>query len=291
MEDARMTFGEHLEDLRRRLIYALLGIAVCVAVCAVFYKAITREMLRPYYKAWVALHKVEEGAEADQQDGQQKDGPPPKPAAAPAPTPVQNPSPSAIFIILVKMCLILGIVIASPWVIYQIWRFVAAGLYPNECRMVYIYGPFSFLLFIGGAAFFFLFILPLALQFLMSIGSGITLDNHLMIENRYLLNHYFSFVAWMTLVFGISFETPLVVMFLARTGIVPFKTLLGSWRWVVLGGLIVGALLTPPDVFTMVALGVPLIALYGLGLLLALLTRRPTSRTEGLADEEDAQEP
>ncbi|MDP6381444.1 MAG: twin-arginine translocase subunit TatC, partial [Phycisphaerae bacterium] len=131
-DEAKMTFGEHLEDLRRRLILALLGIVVGVVVCGIFHKSITREMLRPYQKAWMALHNPPvEQPTPPPTEGQPAEAVPDagKPAEKVPLTPVQIPGPPAFFVILVKMCLILGIMLASPWVIYQIWQVVAAGLF------------------------------------------------------------------------------------------------------------------------------------------------------------------
>ncbi|MBE3069695.1 MAG: preprotein translocase subunit TatC [Planctomycetes bacterium] len=195
-------------------------------------------------------------------------------------------NPLSGYVTTVLLCLIAGVIIASPWVIYQIWAFVGVGLHPHERRFVNIYGPMSFLLFVCGGALFYFYLLPVGLAALMSPTSNIIIDGIAVVDSSFLLRDYFNFVAMMTLVFGLVFETPLVVMFLARTGIIPLSTLARQQKAVILIIAVVAALLTPTqDPVSMAAMGVPLLILYEFGLLLAWLAIRRAKRREA-EDEE-----
>jgi Tat protein translocase TatC len=186
------------------------------------------------------------------------------------------------------MCLITGVIVASPWVIYQIWAFVGVGLHPHERKYLYIYGPASFLLFIGGGCLFYFYVLPKGLEALMSPTAGIKINGASLIDPSFMLEDYLYFVALMTLVFGIAFQTPLVIMFIERIGLVPLKTLVKQQRLIILIMVVIAALITPTiDPVSMTAMAVPLILLYEIGLLAAWVTghkRRKLKAAEEAAD-------
>jgi Tat protein translocase TatC len=276
--DVEMTFGEHLEELRRRLIRALLGLVVASLVCGYFYSELFNVLARPFEKASQALaDRLEKKYTRAGENG--------TPAEIPKDVQRQiekfrNPriisgGPTTPFNVIIVLCLALGAFVASPWVIYQAWAFVGVGLHPNERKAVYRYAPFSFLLFFAGAIAFY-FISTILLEALMSIGLEFRV-----FEPTYTLDEYLRFVAWMTIIFGVAFQTPLVVLFLARTGIVPLKTLFRQQRAVILVMAILGAVLSPGgDPISMTALAAPLILLYELGLLLSWLSLRRKRREE-----------
>jgi Tat protein translocase TatC len=280
--DVEMTFGEHLEELRRRLIRALLGLVVASLVCGYFYSELFNILARPFEKASQALADRLEKKHA----GVGENGTPVE-----IPKDVQrqiekfrNPriisgGPTTPFNVIIVLCLAVGTFIASPWVIYQAWAFVGVGLHPHERKAVYRYTPFSFLLFFAGAVTFY-FISTILLEALMSLGLEFRA-----FEPTYTLDEYLRFIAWMTIIFGVAFQTPLVVLFLARTGIVPLQTLFRQQRAVILVMAILGAVLSPGgDPISMTALAAPLILLYEFGLLLSWLSLRRKRREE---DQED----
>jgi len=280
--DVEMTFGEHLEELRRRIVLALLGVVVGAAICGLNYKVLLKALLVPYVEAYKGL----EQAAQDAGEGETAPEPPsPSPAAAPAKTPAKAvagtmPPPRVIlgtpmtgYVTIILLSMICGTMLASPWVIYQIWAFVGVGLHPHERRYIYIFGPTSFFLFVGGAALFYLYMLRLALQALILPTADIAVEGIPLVDSSLFLNDYFRFVAWMTLIFGIVFQTPLVVLFLAKSGIVPLETLARQQKIVILLMCILAAVFTPPDPVTMVVMAVPLILLYEIGLLAAWFTR------------------
>ena len=168
------------------------------------------------------------------------------------------------FIILIKAALVLGLLIASPWIFIQIWNFVAAGLYPHEQSYVYTYLPFSLGLFFAGASLAFLFVFEPVLDFLF--GFNVMMN----ISAAPRLNEWVSFVLFLPVGFGISFQLPLVMLLLERIGIMTVKTFQDSWRIAILIIFFVSMLLTPADPMSMLLMGVPLTVLYFGGILLCI---------------------
>jgi len=230
-----MSLGDHLEELRARLILAFAGLFLTVIVCLFFGKLIISFIEKPYIKVL--------GDEAR----------------------LQSLAPAEGFISYMNISLIAGIIIASPWVFYQLWMFVAAGMYPHEKRYVHIAVPFSVGLFITGAFFFIFFIAPITLRFLIMFNREI-LD----VASNFTFKNYISFITIMMLVFGIAFQTPIVVFVLAKTGLVPLKSFRKFRKYVILGIVIIAAAVLPgSDVFSLFALTVPMYLLYELGILIS----------------------
>ncbi len=333
-QDVEMTFGEHLEELRRRVIYALVGLLVATVFCAVNYPFLLSAMLRPYKLAYDEMiagqiqaretEETEGDAESATAEGETEttlpetplgaavrslrqrlaaiekrlDAIAPQPKAAPdapeegkafaerfpRPRVIQG-GPLTGYITVILLCLICGIILGSPWILYQIWAFVGVGLHRHERTFIHIYGPFSFCLFIGGAATFYFVMLKYGLRALMGPTIGIMVDGVPLIDPSLFLNDYFKFVAMMTLIFGVVFQTPLIVMFLARTEIVPLGTLVRKQRIVLMILVVLSAVFTPQDPVTMVMMAIPLVVLYQLGLLLSWISirrrRRRQAREEG----------
>jgi len=189
------------------------------------------------------------------------------------------------YITILTLCIICGIIVASPWIIYQVWAFVGVGLHFHERKYAYIYGPFSFFMFVIGGALFYFLMLPMFLAFLMGVALDVLVDGIPLIDPSFFLNDYFKFVAVMTLIFGIAFQTPLVVLFLSRSGLIPLETLARQQRMVILVMIVLAAIITPTvDPFSMMAMAVPLILLYELGLLLAWIGERRARRRKELEE-------
>jgi len=180
----------------------------------------------------------------------------------------------------ILLCVICGIILGSPWILYQMWAFIGVGLHAHERKFVHIYGPFSFFLFISGAATFYFIMLKYGLRALMGPTIGIMVDGVPLIDPSFFLNDYFKFVAMMTLIFGVVFQTPLIVMFLARTEIVPLSTLVKQQKIVLMVLIVLSAVLTPQDPVTMVMMAIPLVVLYQFGLLLSWIYIRRRQRRE-----------
>ncbi len=246
ISDSTMSLGDHLEDLRRRLFYALGGLVVGAAVCLIFGSRIITFVEGPYVDAM--------GGEAR----------------------LQTLAPADGITSYIKIGFISGLIVSSPWVFYHLWMFVAAGLYPHERKYVRLAAPFSAALFVSGAFFFLLIVAPLTLKFLIRFN-----ENMLGVSSRFTFQHYISFVTHLMLVFGLAFQTPTAIFFLNRTGLVSLKALTKSRKYVVLIIVILAAMVTPPDVVSQVTLAVPLYLLFEFGILLSYFaSRKKRDRSE-----------
>ena len=177
------------------------------------------------------------------------------------------------FMIYMKASLLVGAVLASPWVFYQIWSFVATGLYQHERRYVHMFLPMSLFLFFAGAAVAFCFAFEKVLSFLLSFNSMLGINPELRI------NEWMSFVLLLPLGFGISFQLPLVMLFLERIGLCTVAMYLSSWRLAVLVIFVIAMILTPsPDPYSMCLMAVPLTVLYFGGVWLCKLLPKGKSR-------------
>jgi sec-independent protein translocase protein TatC len=175
------------------------------------------------------------------------------------------------FLVYMKAGFVLGAVLASPFVFYFIWQFVGAGLYVHERRYVHIFLPFSLGLFLAGAALAFFVVFRYVLRFLLWFYELTGIDPDLRISD------WLSFVLVLPLGFGVSFQLPLVMLFLERIGIFTVASYLGYWRISVLVICFISMILTPSDPQSMVLMAVPLVFLYFGGVLLCKLMPRRTT--------------
>lgn len=175
------------------------------------------------------------------------------------------------FLTYMRVSMVAGTVLASPWIFYQIWQFVAAGLYPHEQKYVYRYGALSLLLFLGGAVFCFYLVMPIVLEFLLGFNTSMDLE----LMNR--LSEYISFAVMLPLMFGISWELPLVMVFLNKINIFSVETYREKRRISIFVIAVLSVFLTPADPISMLLMMIPLVLLYELGILLcqASLAKNP----------------
>ena len=315
-----MSLGDHLEELRARLILALLGLFVGMIVCLIppVGTRILRLIEWPYQRARADRTAKLQKVEAPRVEGEAlalvdtlfetltdhlaRDPNAPhdldpkrvaffhgvstqavkawmqkKEYVAPPETlsSLIVIAPAEGFLAYMKVSLICGLLLTAPWVFYQLWMFVAAGLYPKERRYVYKAVPFSAGLFVVGALFFLFVVAYLTLKFFLMF------DDSVGVASQWSLQKYISFVTLMMLVFGLAFQTPIAVFILVRMGLVGIKTLRAYRKYVVLGLAVVSAIATPsPDPLTMLALLVPLYGLYELGILMALFAEKKTKEQE-----------
>ena len=175
---------------------------------------------------------------------------------------VQALSAHESFMIWIKAGFIMGMIIASPWIFWQIWLFVGAGLYPHEKKFVYMYMPFSMILFLTGAGMAFFLVFEPVLDFLFSFNRAMKIDP----DPR--IGEWISFVLFLPLGFGIAFQLPLVMVFLNRIGIFSLEVYLQKWRIAILVIFFASMILTPADPISMLMLAGPLTVLYFLGCIL-----------------------
>lgn len=162
----------------------------------------------------------------------------------------------------IKVALIAALILSSPWIYYQMWLFVAEGLYPHERRYVHVYGTISLALFLFGAVFCFYGVFPFVLKFLLGFNAS------LKIHPQIRLSEWISFAVMLPLMFGISFQLPLVMLFLERISIFTAASYKEKRRLAVLVIAFLSMVLTPADPMSMIMMLVPLVGLYELGILL-----------------------
>lgn len=177
------------------------------------------------------------------------------------------------FIVRLQLALAMGFLAGLPYVLWQAWAFVAAGLKEAERKYVLLYGPFSLLAFFLGGMFAYTVMVPVSLQFLLGFATGA-------MEPMITVDNYVNFVGTMVLAFGIVFELPLVMLFLTQIGVATPEFLVHYRRHAVMAILVVSALITPPDCVTLLIMAAPLIVLYEAGIVLskAICRRRAQAK-------------
>ncbi len=180
-------------------------------------------------------------------------------------TPPVSSSPTTNIVVFTKVALISGVALAMPVLVYQLISFIAPGLTRQEKRYLYFVVPGATLSFVVGIAFAYFFVLPMTIPFLKGFLGDI-------IQPNWFIDKYISFITSLLFWIGISFETPLLIFFLAKLGIVTPAALSRNRKYAILVIAVVGAVITPTtDPFTMMWVMVPLIVLYEIGILLARL--------------------
>ncbi|MSR74723.1 MAG: twin-arginine translocase subunit TatC [Planctomycetes bacterium] len=232
----RMSFGAHLDELRRRLMRAAWITAIGVTLSFIYCREIMFIIVKPYRDAMTDI-------------GQ-----------SPA---LMVTGPAAGFFAYLKVSMICGLIVMAPFWIWQLWGFVASGLYNKEKSNVYRYAPLCLVLFLAGVLFGYYVLIPIGLRYLLAFP-----DPDL-IQNLISLSEYLSLFTLFTLVLGLTFQLPTVMVALARLGIVRIQTFREKRRWVILVIFIVAAILTPPDPVTQSLLAIPLCLLYELGIFIA----------------------
>jgi sec-independent protein translocase protein TatC len=240
MNDATMPLTAHLEELRWRLIKALAAIVVAFPFCYAVSEQLFTFLTRPLVALGGDQHMLLIGT-----------------------------SVTEAFFTRLKVTLVASLFLSSPVIFYQMWRFVAPGMYEQERRTAI---PFVFaatFFFFTGAAFCYHFVFPVAFAFFLqeyeSIGVSPTIR----------ISEYLSFASRMLLAFGVTFELPNVTFFLARLGLVNHRLLISWFRYAIVVIFIVAAVLTPgPDVASQMLLAAPLLVLYVLSIFVAYVVAR-----------------
>lgn len=238
LEDSRMPFLSHLRELRDRVRNAAIFFGLAFGVCFYFSKDIFKWLRDPLFETWLENPKL---------------GPPNIVYGA-----LTEP-----FWVQMSVAMWAGIFVASPFIFYQLWKFIAPGLYKRERRITVSFAGFSAVFFVGGAIFCFYFVLPNLYRFLLSYGTEDT-------KPVLMMQAYLDLTRDMMLAFGAVFELPLLIYFLAMVGLVTHRGLWKFNRWFVVIAFIVGAILTPsPDVVSQIMMAAPMIILYNVSILLA----------------------
>jgi sec-independent protein translocase protein TatC len=323
-EHTAMPLGDHLDELRRRIVLGLLGIVPVFVAGLVFGKTILAFVTQPL------------------RDALAKEG---------LPLSMQTTGPLEGFMAYLKIALLLSLIIGAPWLIYQAWRFVAPGLYASERRFVNLLAPLSVAMSVFGLAFVYYVVIPMMLMFFVHFNAtliqrtpataampagvvlpsfptleadpespepgsmwinrplqevrvavamppaadgtptpprvlGMRLTGDSLVSQEYRISEYLSLVIQFAGVFALTFQTPVVVLLIGWSGLVRVESMRKYRRYVIFGVACVSAVVTPPDALSMFLLGVPLYLLYELGVL--MLAMFPASRVAGAMGEDDA---
>ena len=228
-----MSFLDHLEELRWRLIKALAGVVAGAVICGVFIDVLMDGiLLRPVAEANATL------------------------AAGHPPIRLQNLKPFGQVFLYMQVALAGGVILSLPWILHQVWSFIAPGLLAKERRYIRWIVFFSTFCFLGGVAFAYFVMLPAALTFFAGFGSTA-------IENNIAVNEYMSFVISVMLAAGVVFELPMVSWFLSQLGILTPAFMRRYRRHAVVAIFVLAALLTPgTDPVSQILLAIPLFLLY-----------------------------
>ena len=273
LEQSRMTLGEHLDELRVRLIRSTIAIAVTFAVGWSWHEVLAEVALEPYGRArvWLEVELVEafdEKVEADPEITWEKyftSADPESRELLPhvgIPEMPRGDAAGTGFFFYMRICFYFALFVGGPVVLWQMWQFIAAGLYKNEKRALNRYFPFSAVLFLGGVVFGYFLMVPYALFFLARMSLT-------QVTYWQTIDNYLTFLTSLTLALGVVFQLPVIMLALTKVGLVEPKLFSKYRGHFIVGALIVAALLTPPDPFTQMLMGVPIIILYELGAVLA----------------------
>jgi sec-independent protein translocase protein TatC len=249
-DELQMTFWQHLEELRGRLLKALLAFAVGAGCAWYFREQVLIWLVTPFVNAWVQAIKDSR------------------------PT-LHFPAPASLFVAYLRLSLISGLIFAMPVIFYQIWAFVAPGLYARERRFAMPFVVSSTLLFLGGGYFGWKFAFPVAFKYLLDFSgsihdASISID----VQPTVMIGEYLDFVSRMLAAFGAAFELPVLVFFLTIAGIVNHTHLIKFARYFVVLAFFISAVITPPDIMSQFLLAMPLILLYVLSIGIAWLIGR-----------------
>lgn len=285
-----MSFTDHIEELRSRLINALIFIGVAVAICLVYQDPLMKIVVRPHAEVMdgivqdqpknphlieiqkglddlevklqqsrdnkstlVLLHQIVKYLQ-DQDQSRRKGA-----------VKLKVMKYQSGFISYLKVCIIVGLIIGAPFALFQFWGFISAGLYPDEKKYIYFVAPFSLLAFALGVAFGYYVLIPVGLEYLATFASAEIAENFIA------LDWYINLFFLLTLALGVIYQLPLVMLGLTKIGIFDASQYLEYWRYWIVLSVVMGALLTPPDPVTQVLLAIPMCGLYGLGVFLAYL--------------------
>ena len=224
--DEKLPFTDHLDELRHRLIISLVGLGLGFAVSYGFSQQLLLLLQRPMPARLVFI------------------------------------APTEAFFVNLKVAFYAGLFLSIPLILFQLWKFVAPGLYEHERRYSFPFLIISTLLFFIGGAFAYVVLLPITLHFLIAQGGELWKPN-------ITLSNYLSFCMHLILAAGLIFEFPVLMYFLAKVGVVTPEFLVKNRKYAILVAFVIAAILTPPDVFSQMLLAVPLFLLFEVSIFVA----------------------
>lgn len=279
LEHTRMTLGEHLEELRKRVFRSVLAVAIAFGLAWWQQDPIQVWVMSPWNRAVLQINaELLQQAEATLADHPERkrselfetDDPSDQRLRERIDPRLQAFGIGDMFFFALNIAIYVALFAAGPFVLWQLWQFVAAGLYLHEKHLVRLYFPFSVGLFLSGVAFCFYLVVPVGMYFL---ATSVSIEKARMALG---LGNYFSFLSTMCLAMGLVFQLPIVMIFASRIGVVDPRTYSKYRAYFLVGALFVAAILTPgPDVYSQVLMTIPMLVLYEIGALIARFTAKP----------------
>ncbi len=263
VEASRAPLLDHLLELRSRIIWSLVAIVIAFAICFAFALPIYDVLLRPFT---VAAGMVGEQAGA-------------------APPRLIFTGPMEFFFVKIKLALFGAVILAFPVIAYQVYRFVAPGLYRNERGAFLPFMIASPLLFALGGSFVYFVMMPMVMRFALMQQQSPG-ETRIAIELLPRVSEYLSLTTTLILAFGLSFQLPVVLSLMGRAGLISADTLRKGRKYAIVGILAFAAFFTPPDVISQILLGIPVLLLYELSIFsVALVERKRKREDEAAADD------
>lgn len=250
--DPPMTLWDHLAELRKRLLIAVIALLVCAAASWELRIPLFELLVQPFVEAW-------------------------KIANIPGEPTLHFQTPAAAFLAYFKLSLLAGTAFAAPVIFYQVWAFIAPGLYAREKRFVIPFVVCSSALFSAGGYFGWRLAFPMAFQYLLGMSGDV---GPMKVVPTVMMGDYIDFTTRMLLAFGMVFEIPLFIFFLSVAGIVNYLHLIRYGRWFVVAAFVAAAIITPPDVTSQVLIALPMIVLYVVSIGLARIFGKPPTEAQ-----------
>lgn len=232
-QDSPMTVMEHVRELRKRLVLAILGLIPGTVLGWIYREELLDLFLKPYSLAFERL-------------------------GLGTPT-IHFASPMSPLMAYFKVAFVAGLLVGMPWIAWQVWAFIAPGLYSREKRYALPFALGSTFFFCGGAWFGYTIVFPMAFDMLLGMSGNI---GSVTVTPTIMIDEYLSFATRMLLAFGVVFEIPVVVTVISAAGLVNWRQLLDFGRWWILVSAVLSAVLTPPDIGSQLLMIIPLVVLY-----------------------------
>jgi len=246
--DEKQPFLSHLEELRRRLIACAIAVGASFVACYFFSEPLFQILIGPLKANMPAGERL-----------------------------IYTNLPEMFFTYL-KTAFVAALMLAAPFIFYEIWMFVAPGLYQKEKKYVIPFVVFSSILFVGGALFGYFVVFPFGFKFFLAFANEY-------VQALPSVKQYFSFSIKLLFAFGVVFELPVVVFFLARVGLITADLMRKQRKYAILLIFVVAAILTPPDVITQLMMAGPLIILYEIGVFIARIAQRKGAEVRDIPEE------
>lgn len=241
MSQNDMTVVEHIEELRKRIIFVVIIFLIAVIVSFFLSQPIIKYLQHSEHVKELTMNAFK----------------------------ITDP-----FKVYMQMTFVLAIIVISPIVLYQIWAFVSPGLYEKERKITLSYIPVSVLLFLGGIAFSYLILFPFVIDFMFRLSGNMNINAVIGI------NEYFQFLFQITIPFGLLFQLPVVILFLTRLGIVTPMFLGKVRKYAYFLLVVVGAFITPPDIISHLMVTFPLLLLYEISIVISKIGYRKAQRMQ-----------